>query len=172
MSPLRLPASRAVFASFRCGTPAIASALVSRRTISVAPRCCDMYSSLKIPEADPMKIFDQMDTNGNGVISRDEFKQAVELMHYSDLLKLHEATKTNLEALSKKIEQIEKIEKGISGLKETYKKKKHAYENVGWMTAGDIDILFDDAARQKEDISCNVQDLKKLLLEAKKTLTL
>ena len=33
-------------------------------------------------EADPMEIFDQIDTNGDGVLSKDEFLIAVEKMHY------------------------------------------------------------------------------------------
>jgi len=127
-----------------------------------------MYQPITIAEADPMKIFDEIDVNGDGVISREEFQQAVQRMKYSDLLKLHTAAEANLEALNAKMGKIEEIEKNMDDLKETYRKKKHAYENVGWMNADDIDALFDDAAVQKQTISDNVSDLKKLLDEAKK----
>ena len=84
-------------------------------------------------------------------------------MKYFDLLKLHTAAEANLEALNAKMGKLEEIEKNMDELKETYRKKKHAYENVGWMNADDIDSLTDDAAVQKQTISDNVSDLKKLL---------
>lgn len=31
---------------------------------------------------DPMQVFDQIDTNGDGVLSKEEFQVAVEKMHY------------------------------------------------------------------------------------------
>ena len=31
---------------------------------------------------DPMEVFDSIDTNGDGVLSKDEFRVAVEKMHY------------------------------------------------------------------------------------------
>ena len=31
---------------------------------------------------DPMEVFDSIDTNGDGVLSKEEFQQAVEKMHY------------------------------------------------------------------------------------------
>ena len=84
-------------------------------------------------------------------------------MKYFDLLKLHTAAEANLDALNAKMGKLEEIEKNTDELKETYRKKKHAYENVGWMHADDIDSLFYDAAVQKLTISDNVSDLKKLL---------
>ena len=32
-----------------------------------------------------MEVFDSIDTNGDGVLSKEEFKQAVEKMHYVSL---------------------------------------------------------------------------------------
>ena len=140
----------------------------SNRAISSTAQRLNMYQPITITEADPMKIFDEIDVNGDGVISREEFQQAVERMKYSDLLKLHTAAAANLEALDIKMGKIEEIEKNMDDLKETYRKKKHAYENVGWMNANDIDALFDDASFQKQNISDNVSDLKKLVEDAKK----
>ena len=140
----------------------------SYRAISSTAQRLGMYQPITITEADPMKIFDEIDVNGDGVISREEFQQAVERMKYSDLLKLHTAAAANLEALDIKMGKIEEIEKNMDDLKETYRKKKHAYENVGWMNANDIDALFDDASFQKQNISDNVSDLKKLVEDAKK----
>jgi hypothetical protein len=42
-----------------------------------------------------MHVFDIIDTNGDGVLSRDEFKSAVEKMHYDDLLKIQESLSRN-----------------------------------------------------------------------------
>eukprot|EP00567_Pseudictyota_dubia_P017567 CAMPEP_0197451478 /NCGR_PEP_ID=MMETSP1175-20131217/29012_1 /TAXON_ID=1003142 /ORGANISM="Triceratium dubium, Strain CCMP147" /LENGTH=336 /DNA_ID=CAMNT_0042984207 /DNA_START=200 /DNA_END=1210 /DNA_ORIENTATION=+ len=44
---------------------------------------------------DPMQVFDQIDTNGDGVLSRDEFKVAVEKMNYDDLLKIKDSLSRN-----------------------------------------------------------------------------
>jgi len=140
----------------------------SCRAISSTAQRLNMYQPLTVAEADPMKIFDEIDVNGDGAISREEFRQAVERMKYADLLKIHAAAAANLEALHAKMGKIEEIERNVDDLKETYRKKKHAYENVGWMNANDIDALFEDAAAQKQTMSDNVSDLKKLLDDAKK----
>jgi hypothetical protein len=42
-----------------------------------------------------MEVFDQIDTNGDGVLSREEFQNAVEKMHYLDLLKIKRALARN-----------------------------------------------------------------------------
>ena len=34
------------------------------------------------PAVDPMEVFDSIDTNGDGVLSKEEFQVAVEKMHY------------------------------------------------------------------------------------------
>ena len=39
-------------------------------------------SKSKDEAVDPMEVFDSIDTNGDGVLSKEEFKQAVEKMHY------------------------------------------------------------------------------------------
>mmetsp|Transcript_2991 Transcript_2991/g.4589 ORF Transcript_2991/g.4589 Transcript_2991/m.4589 type:complete len:339 (+) Transcript_2991:108-1124(+) len=44
---------------------------------------------------DPMEVFDSIDTNGDGVLSKEEFQQAVEKMHYSDLLKIKNSLSRN-----------------------------------------------------------------------------
>lgn len=42
-----------------------------------------------------MEVFDQIDTNNDGVLSREEFKEAVEQLHYDDLLKIQKALSRN-----------------------------------------------------------------------------
>jgi hypothetical protein len=44
---------------------------------------------------DPMQVFDQIDTNKDGVLSKEEFKIAVEKMHYDDLLKIKDSLSRN-----------------------------------------------------------------------------
>mmetsp|Transcript_26684 Transcript_26684/g.55881 ORF Transcript_26684/g.55881 Transcript_26684/m.55881 type:complete len:328 (-) Transcript_26684:181-1164(-) len=46
-------------------------------------------------QADPMEVFDSIDTNGDGVLSRDEFQVAVEKMNYSDLVKIKKSLARN-----------------------------------------------------------------------------
>lgn len=44
---------------------------------------------------DPMEIFAQFDTNGDGVISKVEFKEAMTLLEYNDLLKIRKSLARN-----------------------------------------------------------------------------
>ena len=45
-------------------------------------------SSSKDETVDPMEVFDSIDTNGDGVLSKEEFKMAVEKMHYVSMTQL------------------------------------------------------------------------------------
>lgn len=52
------------------------------------PRCLstvEVESKSKDGAVDPMEVFDSIDTNGDGVLSKEEFQQAVEKMHYVSL---------------------------------------------------------------------------------------
>ena len=42
-----------------------------------------------------MAVFDSIDTNGDGVLSKEEFSMAVEKMHYTDLLKIKDSLSRN-----------------------------------------------------------------------------
>ena len=45
-------------------------------------RTAVVRSMTTVDAVDPMEVFDQIDTNGDGVLSKEEFKDAVEKMHY------------------------------------------------------------------------------------------
>ena len=45
-------------------------------------------SSNKDETVDPMEVFDSIDTNGDGVLSKEEFKMAVEKMHFVSMTQL------------------------------------------------------------------------------------
>jgi hypothetical protein len=51
--------------------------------------------SSKTQEVDPMEVFDQIDTNGDGVLSKEEFRTAVSLLHFEDLLKIKRSLARN-----------------------------------------------------------------------------
>lgn len=56
-------------------------------------------------DSDPMEVFDEIDTNGDGVLSRDEFKIAVEQMNYSDLAKIKKSLARNELSFNPKVEE-------------------------------------------------------------------
>jgi Ca2+-binding EF-hand superfamily protein len=45
-------------------------------------------SSKENETVDPMEVFDSIDTNGDGVLSKEEFKMAVEKMHFVSMTQL------------------------------------------------------------------------------------
>jgi hypothetical protein len=53
------------------------------------------FASTKPETVDPMEVFDQIDTNHDGVLSREEFKIAVDKIHYDDLLKIKDSLSRN-----------------------------------------------------------------------------
>lgn len=75
----------------------------------------------------------------------------------------------HLEYLDDMLDKTIKIENVMEDLKETYRKKKHAYENVGWMESPDIDALFATASHQKQDLSARISELKELIQKSKAT---
>jgi hypothetical protein len=67
------------------------------------------------------------------------------------------------------IEKTLEIEESMAGLKETYGKKKDSYTTIGWTSSADIDRLFETAATQKEELSEQIAELKKIMQKAKST---
>ena len=122
-------------------------------------------------ETDPEKIFDKLDTNNDNFISRDEFRKALSNIQYDELLKVHEAARTNLENLSKKLETVHRIEAHIADLEATYEEKQNHYNNVGWETSADIDALFTKSKSSKDEMKDAVTELKNLIEEAKDVFT-
>ena len=120
----------------------------------------NMYAPLKSIEADPDLIFDELDTDGDGFITKEEFRTALSRLSYGEVLKLHEAVHANLEA---KLQAVENIERNMKDLNELYEKKKQAYHNVGFMTAAEIDALFDNSKMKKAEVAKNVDQLKGLI---------
>ena len=48
----------------------------------ISSRCLSSTATTEDAPVDPMEVFDSIDTNGDGVLSKDEFRVAVEKMHY------------------------------------------------------------------------------------------
>ena len=48
----------------------------------ISSRCLSSAATTEDAPVDPMEVFDSIDTNGDGVLSKDEFRVAVEKMHY------------------------------------------------------------------------------------------
>eukprot|EP00957_Ditylum_brightwellii_P108955 8311770-Ditylum_brightwellii.AAC.1 len=68
---------------------------------------------------------------------------ALEKLNFDELFKVN---------MSKKLAAVEEMEERIKELEEAYQEKHQAYNNVGFMTADEIDYLFDKAKRKKQDI--------------------
>lgn len=60
----------------------ISTARITSGKRAIVARYLSADATATSDEADPMEIFDQIDTNGDGVLSKDEFRIAVEKMHY------------------------------------------------------------------------------------------
>jgi len=73
----------------------------------------------------------------------------------------------HLEFLDDMIERTIKIEESMEGLKDTYSKKKDAYNNVGFTTSAEIDLLFDTAKMQKDELSGQIAELREMMAAAK-----
>jgi hypothetical protein len=127
----------------------------------------NMYSPLSsFRQVDPEKIFDEIDTDKDGVINKAEFLWALDRLCYTDLVKVHKAAETNLASLEKKLKTVEKMEGDIVELEAAYAEKQNAYNNIGLMTAADIDALFDKSQIKKKDLKDSLGELKSLIAEA------
>jgi aryl-alcohol dehydrogenase-like predicted oxidoreductase len=122
----------------------------------------NMYSPMSSYDydIDPEAIFDEIDTNGDGVISKEQFVEALNRLNYSDLLRIHKAANANME---EKLKTITEIEKNMEALAEANAKKQQAYSNVGNMTGTEIDALFDVSKLKKKEIHTLLGDLRDLI---------
>ena len=59
----------------------LSTARMSGRKIAIATRSLSTSTSTADEPTDAMDIFDSIDTNGDGVLSKEEFQIAVEKMH-------------------------------------------------------------------------------------------
>ena len=120
----------------------------------------NMDGGLAGKDLDPLRIFDEVDTNGDGVISKDEFVQALNRLNYHDLVRTHSAAQSNAE---QKLETIAQIEHGMKNLADAHAAKQEAYSNVGMMTGAEIDALFDRSQSHKDEIHTLIGDLRALI---------
>lgn len=116
-------------------------------------------------------MFDQIDADHDGAISKQEFLKALESMHYGELIQVHEAAKRNLDALGKKLETIEAIEGHMKDLEAMYEEKHDAYNNIGMTTASDIEFLFSKSRSKKDDIKDSLGELRTLVEDARDIMT-
>ncbi|KAL3907199.1 MAG: hypothetical protein SGILL_008966 [Bacillariaceae sp.] len=140
-----------------------------RLTPTTGRAMMSMYNPIKFDAIDPEKIFDEIDVDKNGTISREEFKAALSRLRYSDLMKIHKAAEANLRAFDTKLETLEGIEKDLDTLKNIVKQKQKVYNNVGMNTAADIDALFDESKVTRKRLESNVSELKGNLSHARDT---
>ena len=120
----------------------------------------NMYQPLEHNVADIDKIFDAIDTDGNGSISREEFHDALEQLNFYDLVKIHNVAQVNME---KKMQALDRIQDATEELEKIHVEKQQAYSNVGMMTGAEIDALFDKSKRQKLEVAESVSELRSLL---------
>ena len=71
--------TRAALAAARSGS---GSKSMSRFMSTVEVESKGFSSSSKDESVDPMEVFDSIDTNGDGVLSKQEFQEAVQKLHY------------------------------------------------------------------------------------------
>jgi hypothetical protein len=142
---------------------------LARRSASpaVAVRPMSMYNPIKFDEIDPDKIFDEIDTKGDGKITRDEFKAALGRLRYSDLMKIHDAAVANMAALDQKLKTLDDIEQDMSDLKNITEKKQQMYNNIGMTTAADLEELFSEAKTKRKRVKENVGKLRGLVDQTK-----
>ena len=101
------------------------------------------------------------------MISREEFVDALRCIQYDELMKVHEAAKTNLLSLSKKLDTVKRIEQHMKHLEDVYEEKQNVYNNVNWETSADIDELFKQSKTTKDEMKDAITELKTLIKEAK-----
>jgi hypothetical protein len=114
-------------------------------------------------------------------LGRRSFSAQMQKHGNNDKEMLHEKTthpsKTNKgqemegyrEYLDKMMNKTSKMESSMQALQDTYaQKKRHVYgSTIKWMDASDIDRLFDESSKHKQDISTELSELKSILQDAR-----
>jgi hypothetical protein len=104
-------------------------------------------------EVKPDIIFDEIDIDQSGVISKEQFVEALNRLNYYELKRVHKVVHANMEH---KLKAVDTIEEGLRELAEAHAEKSRAYSNVGMMTACEIDALFDKTRKKKQAIKESV----------------
>lgn len=106
---------------------------------------------------DPMQVFDQIDTNGDGVLSKDEFRVAVEKMNYDDLLKIKDSLSRNelsFNPTADKEKSLEETHASVIGRRMTVTAEvgisKIFPAGFGWQTAA---YFAENAGMEATDLS-------------------
>jgi hypothetical protein len=120
----------------------------------------------------PRKVFKACDADGDGMISFEEFEQALRQLHYEEIKEMHktihQVVAAQSKALEKKMELILNIEDQLVELSETCEEKEEVYyNNIGMTTASEIDVLFARSGHGRAAIRRSIAELKGLVEEAK-----
>ena len=156
----RVVALRTVTASSRHSNSVAVLSAATTRSLS-------MYGPIKVEQVDLDKVFDEIDTDHSGTITREEFKAAMGRLRYTDLLKIHDAAHANMEGFEKKLKKLEEIEQDMLELKELTEKKYTAYNNVGMTTAAELEDLFNEAKIKRRRVKSNIGEVKGLIASMK-----
>ena len=123
-------------------------------------------------KVDPSKAFKDVDDDKDGLISLEQFKNALQELQYNEMKEtqttIHKFMDQQRNRLEKKLDLILYIEEQLLELTETCEAKEDVYyNNVGMTTASDIDVLFAKSALRRKDIQKSINELKGLVEEAK-----
>jgi hypothetical protein len=142
---------------------------IHRLSSTVAAVKAEGSSKFKAGSIDLAKLFDEVDGDHDGVINKNEFLAALKLVQYDSILKTKADAKGELDRLTKKMETLERLERNMSDLEESYTLQKQVCNTEGMMMEAEVQDMFAESELKKDNIRRAINELKAQIFSSRAT---
>jgi Ca2+-binding EF-hand superfamily protein len=126
-------------------------------------------SNFKAGSIDIAKLFDKVDSDSDGYINKSEFLAALKLVKYDGILKTQADAKDELNRLSKKMETLERLEKDMVDLEESYTLQQKVCNTQDMMMESEVQDMFAASDLKKDSIRKAINELRNQIFESRAT---
>jgi hypothetical protein len=142
---------------------------IHRLASTVSAVKAERSSNFKAGSIDIAKLFDKVDGDSDGYINKNEFVAALKLVKYDGILKTQADAKDELNRLSKKMETLERLEKDLADLEQSYTLQQKVCNTQDMMMESEVQDMFVDSDLKKDNIKKAIYELRNQIFTSRAT---